>query len=312
MPLQPFSQLLSERGLVLTRGETTTLQVNVGSLCNQRCRHCHLNAGPDSREIMDAETSREVVAFARRGGFKVVDITGGAPEMNPVLPDLIVQLSSFTPKIMLRSNLTAVTVRERLPILDLCREHRVVIVASFPSLNHGQTDSQRGGGVWNKSIAALQLLNSMGYGRQGSGLELHLVSNPAGAFLPPSQCQAERRFREDLEKKRGIVFNDFYSFANVPLGRFQAWLRQSGNQETYMEKLSSVFNPSTVDGLMCRTLVSVSWEGFLFDCDFNLAAGMYAMGERIHVSDMDGPPPEGVPIAVSDHCYACTAGTGFT
>jgi radical SAM/Cys-rich protein len=196
--------------------------------------------------------------------------------------------------------------------MDLLRSYHVVIVASFPSLNESQTDSQRGDGIFLRSIDALKKLNSMGYGQDGSGLELSLVSNPTGAFLPSSQSQTEKRFRQVLEKKWGIVFNNLFTFANVPLGRFRDWLLLSGNLETYLKKLASSFNPCAVEGVMCRSMVSVSWDGYLFDCDFNLARRLYMGGGKIHVSEMTGSPRPGHPIAVADHCYTCAAGAGFT
>ncbi len=310
--VEPFSQCLSKRGLQLIREQAKILQINVGLLCNQECRHCHLAAGPSRRELIDAKTMEEVVAFARRCNFEIMDITGGAPELNPHLVDLIEKLAPVVPKIMLRSNLTALHDTKREFLIEACRRHRVAIVASFPSLDSVQAESQRGEGTFQESIEVLRRLNRLGYGREDSGLELDLVSNPAGAFLPPSQDQAEKRFRKELERRWGIVFNHLFTFANVPLGRFRAWLRRSGNFEKYMEKLASSFNPQAVEGLMCRTLVSVSWDGFLYDCDFNLADGLLLDCQRIHVSEMAGPPEPGTPIAVSDHCYACTAGTGFT
>ncbi|BCR03370.1 radical SAM/Cys-rich domain protein [Desulfuromonas versatilis] len=294
------------------RGETHTLQVNVGLLCNQACRHCHLEAGPTRREVMSRATMNDVIAYARRVRFEVIDITGGAPEMVPDIEYLIGELAPLTPRLMLRSNLTALGQEGRERLLELCVRQRVVIVSSFPATNPGQTDSQRGQGVWEQSIAMLRRLNEEGYGIEGSGLELDLVANPAGAFLPTSQQEAERKFKRDLERKFGIVFNHIYTFANMPLGRFRAWLEKSGNYRPYMEKLAQSFNPCTVSGLMCRTLVSVSWDGYLYDCDFNQAEGLPLGGEKIHVAMMPGLPEPGTPIAVGDHCYACTAGSGFT
>ncbi|HYA02237.1 MAG TPA: arsenosugar biosynthesis radical SAM (seleno)protein ArsS [Syntrophobacteria bacterium] len=308
--IEPFRQTLARHGLELTRGETTTLQVNVGLLCNQACHHCHLEAGPDRREVMKPETGDAVVAFVRRCRVGVIDITGGAPELNPKLGRMIKSLAPFVPRIMLRSNLTALRERERDSLVDLCRNHRVAIVASLPSLNEAQAESQRGRGVFRKSIAALQRLNSLGYGR--ADLELNLVVNPTGAFLPPSQEQTARRFREVLHKKWGITFNHLFTFANVPLGRFRHWLERSGNLESYTASLVARFNPCAVQGLMCRTLVSVSWDGYLYDCDFNLARGLPLGGRKIHISDTDHLPAPGTSIAVSDHCYTCTAGAGFT
>lgn len=312
MSVIPFSAALDRSGLTLTRQETTTLQVNMGLLCNQTCRHCHQEAGPGCRQMMETNTVREVLAFARRGRFQMADITGGAPELNPGLPDMITGLSAFVPRIMLRSNLTVIGAPEQESLRRLCKECRVTIVASFPSVNAVQTESMRGAGVWERSIEAMRMLNAMGYGYPGSGLELNIAANPAGAFLPPPQQQTEQRFRRDLQGKWGILFNKLFTFANVPLGRFRTWLQESGNYESYMQKLAGSFNPSTVPGLMCRTLLSVSWDGYLYDCDFNLAKGV-AMGTRkLHVSRAEHPPLEGAHIAVADHCYACTAGAGFT
>lgn len=312
MILEPFHQTLSRHGLNLGRGETTTLQINVGFLCNQTCRHCHLNAGPGRKENMDLKTAEVVVEYAQRSHFETIDITGGAPELNPNLLYLIKRLSPLSARIMVRSNLSALNEGSQTHFFELFKEHRVVIVASFPSLNEAQTDSQRGRGIFQHSIAALKKLNAMGYGEEGSGLELNLVSNPTGAFLPSSQTQTEKRFRQVLEQKWGIFFNNLFNFANMPLGRFGNWLLQSRNLEKYLEKLASSFNSCAIDGLMCRTLVSVSWDGYLYDCDFNLARGLYLGGRKIHVSEMPGPPEPGTPITVDDHCYTCTAGAGFT
>ncbi len=307
-----FRERLSVNDLALVRDDTTTLQINVGLLCNQACRHCHLEAGPQRREMMSLETVGELIAYARRGGFTVVDITGGAPELNPHLTRLIRGVAPYTKKIMVRSNLTALTDGHRTDMMEFFREQRVVVLASFPSLQSIQTDAQRGPGVFQTSINTLRQLNTFGYGQAGSGLELDLVSNPSGAFLPPAQAEAEKRFRKELENRWGLVFNHLYVFANVPLGRYRKWLDQSGNLQRYREKLVSGFNPATLAGVMCRSLVSVSWEGHLYDCDFNLALDLPYGGRKTHVSEMEGPPLTGTPIRVGDHCYACTAGSGFT
>jgi len=310
-PLEPFRQTLAKNSLKLERGNTTTLQINVGLLCNQSCRHCHLAAGPHRRENMSAETAEDVIAYAERSRFEVIDITGGAPELNPNIKTLVRKLSSLAPRLMIRSNLSALEEKNRCEWMGLLKDNRVVIVASFPSYNESQTDSQRGRGVFQVSIDTLRKLNAIGYGQDGTGLELDLVSNPTGAFLPTPQGQMEQRFREVL-KKWGIVFNHLYSFANVPLGRFRQWLLQSGNLDSYLQRLATRFNPCAVEGLMCRTLVSVSWDGTLYDCDFNLAQDLPMGGKRAHVSHMKGLPDPGSPIAVGDHCYTCTAGAGFT
>jgi len=261
---------------------------------------------------MTTQTVDEVISYICRSHFETIDITGGAPELHTNLVKLIENVSPLVPKIMLRSNLSALNDGKRNHLMDLLNKHRVVIVASFPSLNHAQADAQRGNGVFQTSIAALTNLNAMGYGQDGSGLELNLVSNPTGAFLSPSQAETEKRFRRVLRQKWGIVFNNLFNFANVPLGRFRQWLLRSGNLEKYLEKLASSFNPCAVENVMCRTLISVSWDGYLYDCDFNLEAGLYLGGQKIHVSEMPGPPEPLSPISVADHCYTCTAGAGFT
>jgi radical SAM/Cys-rich protein len=309
---EPFSDVLVRHGLPLVRDRVHTLQVNTGYLCDLRCRHCHLEAGPDRSEIMSRETMEAIVSLARRFSFQVIDVTGGAPELVPDLPFLIEELAPLAPRLMLRTNLSALAGAAREPLLALCVAHRVVLVASFPSTNPSQADAQRGAGVWETGIAVLKKLNGMGYGMEETKLELDLVSNPAGAFLPGSQASAERKFRNDLLRKRGIAFNRLHTFANVPLGRFRTWLLQTGNYERYVKTLVEAFNPSAVDRLMCRTLLSVSWDGFLYDCDFNLAVDRPIGDRKVHVSDLRELPPAGAPIAVGEYCYACTAGSGFT
>jgi len=310
--IDPFAVTLQRHGLELKRGQTTTLQVNVGRLCNQACKHCHLSAGPARSEVMSRETAKEVVAFARRASFEVVDITGGAPELNTNLADMIEWFSDFAPRIIVRSNLTSLADRRHEFLIDVFKRRGVVIVASLAALHPSQVDAQRGKGVFDKSLSVLKKLNAIGYGSPGSGLELSLVSNPPGAFLPQAQDPAEKKFRYDLQRKWGIVFNNFYAFANVPLGRFRQWLIESGNLEAHIQKLASNFNPCTVEGLMCKSLLSVSWDGYVYDCDFNQVNDIPAGNLKTHVSELNMRPPAGTPIAVSDHCYACTAGSGFT
>ena len=308
----PFSLALSCHGLNLNRDKTNTLQINVGFLCNQTCRHCHLNAGPNRMENMESGIIEEVISYAKRSRFETIDVTGGAPELNPNIGRLITEMSPLARRIMLRSNLSALNDGTRDDLMKLLQSHGVVIVASFPSLNELQVNSQRGDGMFKVCIDALKKLNVLGYGREGSGLELNLVSNPTGAFLPPFQSETEKRFRQVLDNKWGVVFNNLFNFANVPLGRFRQWLIKSGNFDKYIQKLTSSFNLCAVEGLMCRTLVSVSWDGYLYDCDFNLAKGLFMGGLKIHVSEMAGPPEKDSHIATADHCYTCTAGAGFT
>lgn len=307
-----FAETMLRHGRALTRATASTLQINVGRLCNLACRHCHLEAGPARREIMTWETMTQVIALAARFPFASIDITGGAPEMNPRIVDLLAGLAPHTPRLLLRSNLVAMGEEARQELLSFCRQHRVVIVASFPAVNEAQAEAQRGSGVFQVSLAVLRHLNHLGYGQAGSGLELDLVSNPAGAFLPAAQAQTEARFHQVLSHKWGIVFNRLYSFVNVPLGRFKQWLEQTGNYDGYMTRLADSFNPCALDGVMCRSLISVGWDGFLYDCDFNQALGLALSGNRYHISDISELPGPGTAIALSDHCYACTAGPGFT
>ncbi|MBK5276755.1 MAG: arsenosugar biosynthesis radical SAM protein ArsS [Desulfuromonadales bacterium] len=312
MPLSAFENTLARHNLELTRGETTTLQINVGLTCDLACRHCHLEAGPARTEMMDQATTEAVVDCAGRFRFAGIDITGGAPELLPQLPWLIGRLAPLTPRLIVRTNLTALARPESAELPDLYLRHRVVIVASLPAVNAAQAESQRGGGSWETSIATLRRLNGIGYGVEGSGLELDLVANPTGAFLPTGQAQSERRFHQDLQRRYGIAFSNLYTFANVPLGRFRSWLEQSGNLEGYLRKLTESFNPCTLPGLMCRSQISVDWNGFLYDCDFNLAAGLLHGRQRQHISTLTELPQPGTSIPVGDHCYSCTAGSGFT
>ncbi|MBU1343141.1 MAG: arsenosugar biosynthesis radical SAM protein ArsS [Proteobacteria bacterium] len=307
-----FSQTLEQHELVLQRKQAQILQVNMGRLCNQTCKHCHLAAGPDRKEIMDLKTIDQVIDYQKKCAFKVVDITGGAPEMNPNLIYFIEALSDITGTILLRSNLSALFDLKDDCLISVLKKNRVIIVSSFPSLNQAQADSQRGKGVFDKSIQALILLNQHGYGQEGTGLTLNLVSNPTGAYLPSSQKATEKRYRHILDEKWGIVFNNAYSFANMPLGRFEDWLKRSGNYDAYMANLYKNFNPCTISELMCRNLISISWDGFLFDCDFNLAANLYKGNEKKHLSQTKTCSFVDDKIATDNHCYACAAGSGFT
>ena len=312
MSVPPFAQALAAAGRQLVRGKVDTVQVNVGAWCNLRCRHCHLGAGPHRRgEVMDRQTMREVAAFVARLGAHTVDITGGAPELVPDIAFLLQEVRPLARRMLWRTNLVALLQEERRDLLDLLWDQQVALVASFPSLNAAQADAQRGEGVWQRSLAMLQKLNALGYGVEGSARELFLVCNPAGAFLPADQCAAERRYRRELARRWGVSFTGLFVLANVPLGRFRDWLAASGNLSAYMERLAQAFNPATVPGLMCRTLVSVRWDGTLFDCDFNLAAGLPLGGCQRHVREFASLPPD-LSISTGDHCYACTAGSGFT
>lgn len=306
-----FAKTLKETGLSIKRNRTTSLQVNVGQLCNLTCKHCHLNGGPGRKEVMSRKTMDDVICFAQKNSFELADITGGAPEMIPGLTYLIENLHSHVGGMSLRSNLTLLFSDKNAAILNTLKNNKVAIVASFPSVNENQMDSQRGKGVWQRCLDNLKQLNHIGYGIKDSGLELILVSNPTGAFMPTDQCRAEQKFKSDLARKWDIHFTRLFTFANVPLGRFLSWLNTSNNYAGYMKKLSGNFNAGTVANLMCRSLISVSWDGYLYDCDFNLAAKLPYNSKPTHITEVD-TIPENVEIATDDHCYACTAGSGFT
>lgn len=310
--VEPFREALARHGLQLKRDRTTALQVNVGLACDLSCRHCHLEAGPGRKEMMSRAVMDQVIDCARRFSFASIDVTGGAPELVPEIDHLVRALAPLTPRLVLRSNLVALNRGTGRELSELYRDLKVVLVASLPATNSAQTEAQRGSGVWEQSMASLKMLNGLGYGVEGSALELDLVSNPAGAFLPASQQQAEKKFRSDLMRRYGIGFNALYTFANVPLGRFLSFLERSGNLEDYQARLAAGFNPCTIEGLMCRTMLSVDWLGRLHDCDFNLAAGLSQGGESKLVSGLAELPEPGTPIAVGEHCYACTVGSGFT
>jgi radical SAM/Cys-rich protein len=310
--IKPFDQRLFQHNLALTRGETTTLQINVGLLCNLSCKHCHLEAGPLRDQVMNAKTMEQIIAYAARNSFETIDITGGAPELNPYIENLIRKIEPLTSRLLVRTNLIALEDKAWERYISLCRENKVIIIGSLPSLNEAQTDAQRGQGAFQRIIAALKKLNAIGYGIDGTGLTLNLASNPVGAFMNTSHIQAEKRFHEILLKKWGINFTQLLNFNNVPLGRFRRWLHSTGQLDNYLIKLAGLFNPCSISSIMCRSSVSVNWQGYLFDCDFNIATEQYLGGNKIHVSQMDGLPARGLPIMVGEHCYACTAGAGFT
>ena len=306
-----FYQTLLKHQLKLVKDAICTLQINVGLLCNQSCRHCHLEAGTGRSEIMSTRTMDQAVSLVRTGDFKTIDITGGAPEMHPQIDEFIERLVPYATRMIFRSNLTALA-HKGSSLMTLLKNNAVIITASLPSLNSVQSETVRGRGTFHTGIDTLKKLNRLGYGQPESGLELNLVSNPVGAFLPPHQAGLEKRFHNVLAQKYGIAFNNLFSFANVPLGRYRHWLIQSNNFDAYINKLAAAFNPSTVPGLMCRTMLSVSWDGYLYDCDFNQAAGLPLENHPSHISEVTTPITTGRPIAAGYHCYTCTAGSGFT
>lgn len=288
-------------------------QVNVGKMCNQVCKHCHVDAGPDRKEIMTRETMQQCLAVLKNNpGFTTVDLTGGAPELNPDFRWFVEEIKALNKHIIVRCNLTIILSNKRFHDLPVFfKKHQVEVVSSLPSYTQDRTDRQRGDGVFTDSIKALQLLNEVGYGDPASGLKLNLVYNPAGAFLPPLQSALEAEYKTALQKDFGIVFNQLYVITNMPISRYLDYLLVSGNYQKYMEKLITAFNPSAASNVMCRNTISVSWDGYLYDCDFNqmLDLKLSCSGSR-HLKDFDMKAISERSIVLNQHCYGCTAGSG--
>ncbi len=287
-------------------------QVNVGKLCNQTCGHCHVDAGPDrKKENMGRETFDLCLQVLRRYDIPTVDITGGAPEMNPHFRWFVEQCRALGKHVMDRCNLTIIVSHERYRDLpEFFAHHEVEIVSSLPHYNARRTDGQRGDGVFEASIEALRLLNDVGYGHADSGLKLNLVYNPTGVFLPGNQEALEREFKAQLQRRYGIVFNRLYAITNMPISRFLEYLLESGQYETYMRTLLDAFNPAAVAGVMCRNTISVSWDGYLYDCDFNQMLDLKVSTPGVHLRDFDLEALEQRHIVLNQHCYGCTAGAG--
>jgi radical SAM/Cys-rich protein len=309
---QPFGERVAEAGLEpLAATGITVFQINVGKLCNQTCRHCHVDAGPDRKEIMSRETAELCLRALASTEIPTVDITGGAPELNPNFRWLVEQARSLGRHVMDRCNLTVLLLPSQAGLAGFLAAHQVEVVASLPYFRAAQTDAQRGDGVYDKSIRALQQLNALGYGREGSGLVLNLVHNPVGAFLPPKQEAIEAQFRSELARRHNIQFNHLYTITNMPISRFLEFLIESGNFEGYMERLVNAFNPAAAAGVMCRYTLSVGWDGTLYDCDFNQMLDLpVANGVPRHIRDFDPEKLHRRPIVTANHCYGCTAGAG--
>ena len=306
-----FEETLAAHGLELRASSVETLQVNVGKLCNQACKHCHVDASPARTEIMTRDTVQLVIAALSRFRFQTLDITGGAPELNPSFRYLVAEARALGTKVIVRHNLTVMFEEGQGDLPDFFRDQDVEVVSSLPYFLEQQTDAQRGHGVFHKSIEALHKLNAVGYGEEGSGLVLNLVYNPVGAFLPPSQGSIEADFRRELLARYNVSFNHLYTITNMPIKRFLDYLRRSGNEERYMRKLVEAFNPCAVEGLMCRTLVSVDWTGRLYDCDFNQMLELGVSPELPQsISSFDPSKFLSRRVMTGTHCFGCTAGAG--
>jgi radical SAM/Cys-rich protein len=307
-----FAETLRSAGLYpLFAGEITVLQVNVGKLCNQTCHHCHVDAGPDRREVMTRETAELCIAALAASSISTLDITGGAPELNPNFRWLVEQARDLGRKVMDRCNLTVLLLPSQSDLAEFLASHQVEVVASLPYFLQEKTDAQRGAGVFDKSIEAIRKLNTVGYGQDGSGLRLNLVYNPVGAFLPPAQHAIEADFRRELLRRHSVVFNSLYTITNMPISRFLEFLLRSGNYDRYMEKLVNAFNPAAAQSVMCRNMLSVGWDGALYDCDFNQMLDLKVSASLPqHIRDFRPEGLSGRSVVLGQHCYGCTAGAG--
>ncbi len=287
-----------------------TMQINVGKLCNQTCLHCHVDAGPDRRELMTRETMQQCLDALSQTRIATVDVTGGAPELNPNFRWLVEQCRTLNRHVIDRCNLTVLELPSQADLAEFLAANQVEVVCSLPHYRELNTDRQRGDGVFAKSIKGLQRLNDLGYGDAGSGLRLVLVTNPVGAFLPAGQKSLEQEWQQELGRRYGIRFDALYTITNMPISRFLDWLIESTNLDRYMERLVTSFNPGTVEGLMCRSMLSIGWDGSIYDCDFNQMLELPVTSSARHIRDFDAHALQSREIVVDRHCFGCTAGAG--
>jgi len=307
-----FDHQLDAHQLPLLRARRVqTLQVNVGKVCNQTCAHCHVDAGPHRTESMSRETAEHVIRVLRENeSITTLDITGGAPELNANFRWLATEARALNRHVIDRCNLTVFFVDGQRDLPAFLAEHRIEVIASLPCYTADNVDKQRGKGVFNQSLEALRLLNGLGYGREGSGLALNLVYNPLGPSLPPPQAKLEADYKRELNDRFGIVFNKLYTITNMPISRFKTDLIAHEKLDAYMQKLTTAFNPAAVADVMCRDLISVGWDGQLYDCDFNQMLDMPLTGTRQKIADFDATVFSERIIRTDSHCLGCTAGAG--
>ena len=311
--LPTFKDKISETGqFPLKAKKLEILQITVGYMCNHVCDHCHVDAGPDRKEIMTRDTMRECLEVIKNTGAHTLDLTGGAPEMNPDFRWFVEEAAKAGIKdFIVRSNLTIIRANKKYYDLpEFFKKHNVHVVSSMPHWTRGKTDKQRGDGVFDKSIRALQDLNAIGYGMPGSDLRLDLVYNPSGAFLPGDQASMEKDFKKALKEDFDIDFHNLFAITNLPIARFLDYLIASENYEDYMYSLVEAYNPSAVENVMCTNTLSISWDGYLFDCDFNQMLNLPVNSKAKHISEYNEELLEGRNIVISQHCYGCTAGAG--
>lgn len=313
-PVSPFDERVRQAGVCLRRDGIDAVQINVGRLCNQSCAHCHVDAGPHRTEIMDPRTAGLAIDLVRAADARCVDITGGAPELNPSFGWLVRKSVAHGCHVVDRCNLTVLSEMGQEDTPLFLADMGVEVMASLPCYTQENVDQQRGHGAFAKSVEALLRLNALGYGREGSGLVLNLVNNPLGAYLPASQPELEADYRRELKTRFGVCFNRLLTMTNMPMGRFARHLRANGEHEVYWLTLANAFNPTTLRHLMCRNMISVSWDGYIYDCDFNQALGRQRTDHLLRLDRM--PATEIVrqlakgEVQTGMHCFACTAGAG--
>ncbi len=308
-----LNRVRSVRTEPLIAQDITVLQANMGYQCNMACNHCHVSAGPGRTESMDKRTVDAILQVLKDSPIGTLDITGGAPELNPLFPELVNTARKMGKRVIARTNLTVFYEEGMEAFPEFYRDHEVELIASLPCYLEENVNATRGNGAFQKSIDALRRLNSLGYGDEAGTLSLSLVYNPAGPFLAPLQCSLEGDYKRELKSRYGVVFNRLLAFTNMPIGRFRDALTRSGNLGTYTDMLVAAFNPATLDRIMCRSLVSVGWDGRLYDCDFNQALGIpVAPDAPRHISEFDLSTLSRRNITVDDHCFGCTAGQGST
>ncbi len=309
--MQRFTETLEAHNLQLTRRSIKILQVNIGKKCNQACHHCHVEAGPNRTENMQRETiDRLLYLLAKAPDIHTVDITGGAPELNPHFRYFVSEIRKLGKNVIDRCNLTVLFEPAQEDTAEFLADHQVQIVASLPCYQEDNVDQQRGKGVFGKSIAGLETLNRLGYGKPDTGLLLNLVYNPVGEHLPPAQAQLESEYHQHLKGEFGIVFNHLFTITNMPIKRYAHALKRDGKMQDYMQLLLDNFNPQAVEEVMCTELISIGWDGLIYDCDFNQMLDIPLNGKELHIHDIDRFDMIGTGIAVDDHCFGCTAGAG--
>lgn len=312
MSFKPFKKEMEGLDLFpLKPSGIEILQINVGKMCNQVCKHCHVDAGPDRKEIMTRETMQLCLEAIKNSDIHTVDLTGGAPEMNPDFRWFVEELSALGKHIIVRCNLTIIVANKKYYDLpEFFKKHNIEVVSSLPYFAAKRTDAQRGEGVFEKSIRALKMLNEVGYGKEGSELKLNLVYNPSGAFLPDHQEALQAQFKKKLQEGYEIDFHELFAITNLPISRFLEYLVRTENYESYMEELANAFNPMAAEQVMCRNTVSVSWDGYLYDCDFNQMLELKLEGKAQHLKDWNTEEIGKRNIILGQHCYGCTAGAG--